>query len=61
MEVDLEHHLLPDPIADTLTAMQERINELERRLEELMRKELEDAPLQYSQRAKRRAKNIETA
>lgn len=31
-EVDLEHNLLPDPIADALNSMQARIEELERRL-----------------------------
>jgi serine O-acetyltransferase len=61
MEVDLEHHLLPDPIADTLAAMQERIDQLESRLEEYIRKENEDASLQYSQRTKRRAGAVETA
>jgi serine O-acetyltransferase len=33
VEVDLEHHMLPDPIADTLAVMQARIEELEKRLE----------------------------
>jgi serine O-acetyltransferase len=61
MEVDLEHHLLPDPIADTLVAMQNRIDELERRLEEYIREENEDASLQYGQRKKRRAGAVETA
>jgi serine O-acetyltransferase len=61
MEVDLEHHLLPDPIADTLVAMQSRIDQLERRLEEYIREENEDAPLQYGQRAKRRTGAVETA
>ena len=61
MEVDLEHHLLPDPIADTLMAMQSRIDQLERRLEEYIREENEDAPLQYGQRAKRRTGAVETA
>jgi serine O-acetyltransferase len=61
MEVDLEHHLLPDPIADTLMTMQSRIDQLERRLEEYIREENEDAPLQYGQRAKRRTGAVETA
>lgn len=61
MEVDLEHHLLPDPIADTLAALQSRIDQLECRLEEYIREENEDAPLQYSQRTKRRAGAVETA
>lgn len=33
IEVDLEHHMLPDPIADTLAAMEAKIEELEKRLE----------------------------
>jgi serine O-acetyltransferase len=33
MEVDLEHHMLPDPIAETLSAMQEKIEQLEKRLQ----------------------------
>lgn len=33
VQVDLEHHMLPDPIADTLAAMEARIQELEKRLE----------------------------
>ncbi|MGI5879616.1 MAG: serine O-acetyltransferase [Syntrophomonadaceae bacterium] len=61
MEVDLEHHLLPDPIADILAAMQAKINELEQRLEYHEKGVNPDADIQYSQRAKRRTKNIETA
>ena len=61
MEVDLEHHLLPDPIADMLAAMQAKINELEQRLEYHEKGANPDADIQYSQRAKRRTKNIETA
>ncbi|MDD2586016.1 MAG: serine O-acetyltransferase [Syntrophomonadaceae bacterium] len=33
VQVDLEHHMLPDPIADTLAAMEAKIQELEKRLE----------------------------
>lgn len=33
IEVDLEHHMLPDPIADMLTAMQAKVDELEQRLD----------------------------
>ena len=47
MEVDLEHHLLPDPIADILTALQEKIQHLENRIEELERGEGYDSGVQY--------------
>jgi serine O-acetyltransferase len=57
IEVDLEHHLLPDPIADTLTAMQVRIEELEKRLQSYEEKVTDHASLQYSQWQKRRAGN----
>lgn len=62
VEVDLEHHMLPDPIADTLAAMQTRIEELERRLELKEKgKEGINASIQYSKRQKGRTNNIESA
>ncbi|CFX03941.1 Serine O-acetyltransferase [Syntrophomonas zehnderi OL-4] len=61
MEVDLEHHMLPDPIADMLTAMQEKIAVLEQKLENLEKETIEDEDIQYFKRQKRRAANIETA
>lgn len=61
MEVDLEHHMLPDPIADMLTAMQEKIAALELKLEKIEKETIEDEDIQYLKRPKRRAANIETA
>lgn len=63
VEVDLEHHMLPDPIADTLTAMQARIEELEKRLElkENSKEGVINASIQYSKRQKGRTNNIESA
>lgn len=52
MEVDLEHHLLPDPIADMLTAMQEKIESLEMRLQNFESEVAENEGLQYLKRAK---------
>jgi serine O-acetyltransferase len=56
MEVDLEHHLLPDPIADTLTALQEKIQQLENRIEELERGEGYDSGIQYPDQKQRSIK-----
>ena len=56
MEVDLEHHLLPDPIADMLAAMQAKINELEQGVGVYERSQLTD--IQYSQRAKEELKTL---
>lgn len=53
--VDLEHHMLPDPVAETLSAMQEQIENLEKRLNEYEKGELFHEGLQYSKRTKRRA------
>lgn len=61
MEVDLEHHLLPDPIADTLAAMQEKIDELEKKLELLTREEARNASIQHPKQQKRRNFNSESA
>lgn len=61
MQVDLEHHLLPDPIADTLAAMQIRIEDLERKLEAYERGERDHAALPYGKRANRKTDNIESA
>lgn len=61
MEVDLEHHMLPDPISDMLTAMQEKIAALEARLEYYEKETIEDENLQYFKRPKRRAGNVESA
>ncbi|MGI5920554.1 MAG: serine O-acetyltransferase [Syntrophomonadaceae bacterium] len=32
-EIDLDHHMLPDPVADALNSLQARIDELEKRLD----------------------------
>ncbi|QGU00754.1 Serine acetyltransferase [Candidatus Syntrophocurvum alkaliphilum] len=62
IEVDLEHHMLPDPIADTLTAMQERIEQLEEKIQQYENQEGEEnASIQYVKRKKRKATNIESA
>lgn len=48
-EVDLNHNLLPDPVADMLTAMQAKIDELEAKLESLTPKEVTgNEDLQYT-------------
>lgn len=56
--VDLDHNLLPDPIADILSAMQTRIDDLERRLE-LKEKEAPaaDEDIQHTKWQKRRIGN----
>ncbi|MGR6837403.1 serine O-acetyltransferase [Syntrophomonas erecta] len=59
--VDLEHHMLPDPIADTLTAMQAKIDELEKCLQKIEREAVADADIQYIKRQKRKTGNVETA
>lgn len=56
VEVDLEHHLLPDPIADTLTALQERIEELEGRIRQLEKEDKYDMGLQHLNQKKGTAK-----
>lgn len=53
--VDLEHNMLPDPVADTLSAMQEQIENLEKRLNEYEKGESVHEGIQYPKRAKRRA------
>jgi serine O-acetyltransferase len=56
-DIDLDHNLLPDPVADILSAMQSKIDELEQKLD-LMKKEApEDENIQYLNRKKRRAGN----
>jgi len=58
--VDLEHHMLPDPIADILEAMQARIEELENRLD-YQKEALQDENTQYSGWEKGRIDNAESA
>ncbi len=47
-EIDLNHHLLPDPIAEAMQALQNRINSLEERLQELEKEAQHDKSLQYA-------------
>lgn len=61
MEVDLEHHMLPDPIADMLSAMQAKIDSLEEQVQYLAKETIENENLQYFKRQKRRNGNIESA
>lgn len=61
IEVDLEHHMLPDPIADTLAAMQAKINELEDRLESYERGALDNENIQHAKSAKRNTGDVRTA
>jgi serine O-acetyltransferase len=56
-EVDLDHNVLPDPVADMLSAMQSRIDELEKRLESLQKEDSEDEGIQHAKWQKRRAGN----
>ena len=57
IEVDLEHNLLPDPIADTLAAMQARIDDLEKRLQSYEKEVPNYASVQHPEWQKRRAGN----
>lgn len=61
IEVDLEHHMLPDPIADTLTAMQTKIEDLEKRLASYEKEVLENEITQYFEWKKRKVSNIGSA
>jgi len=56
-DVDLDHNLLPDPVADMLAAMQSRIDELEKRLESSQKEAPVDENIQHSKWQKRRAGN----
>lgn len=60
-KVDLEHHILPDPVADMFTVMQERIDMLEKRIAEMEKGDQQDAALQYARRPKGRVANTGTA
>lgn len=57
IEVDLEHNLLPDPIADTLAVMQARIDDLEKRLQSYEKEVPDYASVQHPEWQKRRAGN----
>ncbi|PKM76704.1 MAG: serine O-acetyltransferase [Firmicutes bacterium HGW-Firmicutes-15] len=56
-EVDLDHNVLPDPVADMLSAMQFKIDELEKKLESLQKEGFEDESIQHPEWQKRRAGN----
>ncbi len=56
-EVDLEHHLLPDPVADILKALQERINCLEQRINTYEKEGVQHENTQYHEWEKRRIGN----
>ncbi|MEA1959828.1 MAG: serine O-acetyltransferase [Bacillota bacterium] len=59
--IDLDHNILPDPVADALNAMQVKIKELEERLEYFESEEIEDESIQHPAWAKRRAANLGSA
>jgi len=56
-EVDLNHNLLPDPIADALTAMQATIDELEKKVALLQKEAAADEDPQHPDWPQRRASN----
>ncbi|MDD4801319.1 MAG: serine O-acetyltransferase [Syntrophomonas sp.] len=57
--IDLDHNILPDPVADMLSAMQVRIDELENKLESIQKKEVSarDEGIQHSDWQERRISN----
>ncbi len=55
--VDLEHHMLPDPVADMLAALQEKIMNLEDRIEAYEKEAEQDEDIQYPRWEKRRISN----
>ncbi|MGI6551259.1 MAG: serine O-acetyltransferase [Syntrophomonadales bacterium] len=60
-EVDLNHHLLPDPIAEAMQALQDRITLLEHRLHHLEKEANHDKSLQYANQAKGRVAQYKSA
>lgn len=61
IEVDLEHHMLPDPLEETLIAMQEKIAELERRLARYEEEALANAGIQHAKPQKGRVDSARSA
>lgn len=59
--VDLEHHLLPDPVADTLQALHERIVFLEKKLNSLEEEFSHDKGLQHPDQTEGRTAYPRTA
>lgn len=60
-EVDLEHHMLPDPIEEILIAMQAKIAELEKRLARYEEEALLDAGIQHAKSTKGRTDSARSA
>ncbi len=58
---DLEHHILPDPVADMLTALQGKINVLEQRIESYEKEAPQHEDIQYPEWEKRRIGDAESA
>jgi len=56
-DVDLDHNLLPDPVADLLAGMQNQIDELEKKLESIQKEAPGDEDIQHPDWKKRRAGN----
>ena len=51
--VDLQHHLLPDPVADLISNLQQRIEFLEKKMVEMEDRQHEFEDVQYANPAKR--------
>ncbi len=56
-EVDLDHNVLPDPVADTLAMMQATIEELENKVMRLEKEATADENLQHLEWPQRRVSN----
>lgn len=56
-DVDLEHHLLPDPVAEAIQALQDKIALLENRIHHLEKEANYDKSVQYGHQAKGRIAN----
>ncbi|NLN87473.1 MAG: serine O-acetyltransferase [Syntrophomonadaceae bacterium] len=56
-DVDLDHNLLPDPVADALAVMQVTIDDLERKIEELQKEATGDENIQHPEWPQRRVSN----
>jgi serine O-acetyltransferase len=56
-EVDLNHNLLPDPVADILAAMQAKIDELEKKMESIQKEVPVDEDIQHPEWPERRVSN----
>lgn len=56
-DVDLDHNLLPDPVADALAVMQVTIDDLERKIEKLQKEATGDEDIQHPEWPQRRVSN----